>query len=160
MSFRYWKYCTTMFWCGSKPNSCSSLVKAAGESLLCVRSRSDCSGLPGIIRGMKKLSVIAAHRVRTKNPKRRTRYLIACHPSCLGPHPVGSVGRLQPSVVLLRGLRVQMEQDLLDVRDVVRGRLGVGVGRARPALQVLGVVLEPVARTGGRDHRHVLDHGG
>ena len=26
---------------------------------------------------MKKLSVIAAHRVRTKNPKRRSRYLIA-----------------------------------------------------------------------------------
>ena len=47
-------YCTTMFWCGLKPNDVSISCSAAGDSLLWVRSRSACSGLPGMNRGMKK----------------------------------------------------------------------------------------------------------
>jgi hypothetical protein len=36
------------------------------------------AGLPGIIRGRKKFSVTAAQRVSTKNPARRSTYLIEC----------------------------------------------------------------------------------
>src|SRR3982750_2188027 len=120
-----------MFSCGRYPNEVSISSRVAAESRLCVRSRSAWSGLPGMKRGMKKFSVSAAHRVTTKKPSRRSTYLNGCAP-------------------LLGGLGPEVQQHLLRIGDVERGRLRVRVVLGRPALDVGGVVLEPVHRLGHR----------
>jgi hypothetical protein len=62
-----------MFSSGLNPYEVSICSRAAGDSRLCVRSRSACSGLPGMNLGMKKFSVSAAQSVSRKNPNRRSR---------------------------------------------------------------------------------------
>lgn len=85
IAFRYSLYCRRMFLSGSKPNSARTVRNCSGETTeppLLNRSRSASSGLPGIIRGMKKFSVMAAQRVSTKNPRRRIRNLTDTSSSC------------------------------------------------------------------------------
>src|SRR5580693_4916071 len=55
------------------------LSRAAGETLPRVRASSACSGFPGINRGMKKFSVIAAQSVNRNMPRRRTTNLTESH---------------------------------------------------------------------------------
>nr|WP_246486986.1 hypothetical protein [Kribbella qitaiheensis] len=85
IAFRYSVYWSRMFLSGSKPNSASTVRNCSGETTeppLLNRSRSASSGLPGISRGMKKFSVIAAQRVSTKKPRRRIRNLTADSSLC------------------------------------------------------------------------------
>src|SRR5262245_47393180 len=106
-----------MFALGLNPYDVSICCSAAGESRLCVRSRSACRGLPGMKRGMKKFSVSAAQRVSMKKPRRRKRYLI--------------LTLLSRLALLLSRLGVDVGQKLPDVGHVERGRLAVRVLRCR-----------------------------
>src|SRR5579875_720421 len=144
-----------MFWCGLNPNAVSICCKACGDSWFFVRTRSACTGLPGMNRGMKKFSVNAAHRVSTKKPSRRTtnliRHLLLASSCFLRGPRVASVSRSGAG-------RVQVQQHLLVVRHVERGWLCVRILLGRPTTDLRGVVLEPVDRLGHRDHRNVLQH--
>src|SRR5207248_2017173 len=155
-SFRYSRYCTKMFWPCLYPKEASIASIALSDRRWWVRSIRACFGLPGIHFGMKKLSVSAAQRVSTKNPKRRSRNLTSTSSSCSPSWTATS--QLPICLLLLSGLRVNVQQELLHIRNVVRGRLAVRVVLGRPALDVSGVVLEPVHRLRGRDHRYVGEH--
>src|SRR5690349_3228271 len=92
------------------------------------------AGSPGMSRGMKKLTVIAAQRVSTKKPSRCSRYLMT-DPSCSLPAAI-------PGGALLLGRQVQ--EDLLLVRDLPRRRQRVLVVLRRPPGERAGVVLVPL----------------
>ena len=73
---RYWKYCeTTLSWlltpkATSNAFSADGLIRPWNLAIIAT------AGLPGMRRGMKKLTVSAAHRVSNRNPHRRSRNLI------------------------------------------------------------------------------------
>src|SRR3954451_23761383 len=89
------------------------------------------AGSPGISRGMKKLTVMAAHRVSTKKPSRRNRNLMTAAPSC-SPGGRGSL------------LRREVEEHLLVVRDLPWRGQGELVVLGRPPGERAGVVLVPL----------------
>src|ERR1043165_2173526 len=73
---RYWKYwAMRLSWmltpkATSKAFSADGLIRPWNLAIIAT------AGLPGISRGMKKLTVRAAHRVSNKNPHRRSRNLM------------------------------------------------------------------------------------
>ena len=150
IDFRYAPYCSTTFLSGSKPNSASTVRNCSAVTTappLLSRSRSASSGLPGIIRGMKKFSVIAAQRVSTKNPRRRIRYRTTTSSSCSLPRstptsgPTWSTGSSEP--VRHRGC--------CTARAGHRGRPASASPRGPWC-------CTGTSRLGGRDERYVLDH--
>src|SRR5215475_5711070 len=74
------------------PSACSIARSWAGVTL-CSFEMMLLMGLPGMIRGRKKFSERAAHRVSRKNPARRMMNLIVLGASSLVLRPAGSAGR-------------------------------------------------------------------
>ena len=73
--FRYWKYCVSQLPCGT-PSWISMAWRVAfvtGWPLWANLPRAASTGEPGISRGIRKLSVMAPHRVTTNSSVRRTR---------------------------------------------------------------------------------------
>ena len=75
---RYWRYCESMLSWLLTPKATSSAFSADGLMRPWNLAIIATAGLPGIRRGMKKLTVSAAQRVRSKNPQRRSRNLMRC----------------------------------------------------------------------------------
>src|SRR3954447_9051980 len=105
------------------------------------------AGSPGISRGMKKFTVIAAHSVSKKNPSLCSRNLIDYLRV-----------RTPPSRPTRSALGRQVQHDLLVVRDLPGRGERVRVLLGRPAGEGTGVVLVPVDALRRRDHRDVTKH--
>src|SRR5271170_6491883 len=175
---RYLKYCATRFWWVLSPNCASSALSACGlitPLWLAIAAR---AGFPGIMRGSRKLSVRATHRVSRKKPRRRSTNLMpsSCRPwgrppnaRAPGAAAQGAAGRPGPGLggippggmpprPVAGLLRRQVEHQDAPVRVVVGGGLGVRVALGDPAGEAARVVLVPVDRLGDRDHRDVRQH--
>src|SRR5580704_8800459 len=107
----------------------------------CTRPNIASAGLPGMSRGMRKFTVMAAHSAMSKKPRRRARNLIS---------PTQTDNRLL--------LWLQVQYHHAPVRHVVQAGLRVRVRRRRETGVLVRVVLEPVDLFQDGDDRQLLHH--
>src|SRR3954470_4858454 len=117
------------------------------------------AGSPGISRGMKKLTVIAAQRVSAKNPSRCRRNLMDDLPWSTASHSLSGPGHAAVGSSARSVLRRKVQEHLLDVRQLPGRRQRVRVLLRGPTGERLGAVLVPLDALGRRDDRDVAEHG-